>query len=1085
MTRFRTIIRITLTVLMISIFSIPAFAARDVSWSDDTMPAACDNTNFTQLSRTSLTPVDDGFMRVFFDGQKIGIEYFDCNMNMTRKGSLELELPIWGGFYAGADGYYIAEGQNNTAEDDSAEVIRIIRYDKNWKRTGAASITPNTSLFGGEVRYPFDYGSGNMAEYNRKLYFVTGHEGYVDEAVGQGHQGMLLIEVDETSMTGEIVDSDLWHSFAQYIKTGTDGLYILEQSEGSRCTNLSKYIPETRSTPAWFSVLDYGGIRDSEWAIPCYASVDGLELSRTHALSVGTSIDQSNYDNVTSDTPYNIYLTATPFDSFSKEGTSVRWLTSYTGGGKGFIGLHITKVNDNRFMISWEEEPDKALSLADPKDTLSFGKLRYMFVDGAGEPKSQVYSADAPVTDCVPVVTDGKIVYYASSGNMFNIYTIDPESGAFSKKAMRVAGPGSTWDIKDGVLTISGFGPIEIAPTDSPYSSFNDMDVWKLVNESVTKIDITSGITSISDNAFEGLYNVEEVDIADGLLSIGKEAFTTCEALGAIFIPDSVTSIGEDFIMTVHDDTGPVTWATVYANCTSYAAEYARNHSIKYISAHDVEDSFTIDLEPTCTEGGSKSRHCKLCGDKTEVTEIPPNGHDYELGEIINGNAEAACKICGDQRTINVPVGVSVYWRKVGSQSPYYYGYPADIKVGETMSVIIEPEFAGDDEQLGEFIVDTGVEQIRSDGYLTFSYSKPGAYPVKVYSRYRPEICRTYTIKVADESGYVPGDGDTDEQHGSNQTPANPDGAGQTPGASDLDDQTSGDQQGGNNQTPTNTGSDPTAAEPGINDQTSGDQQDGSQTPANLGSDDKTPVADDSGSSETLGSDPDGMLGTDGTALGEGASAEAAEAAITGMTSDKDLPGSVFSKLQLRSKKQTKTTITLSWKKATGAKKYIIYGNKCGKKTKPKMLAAVKAKDAKTYTKKFTKVLGKKLRKGTYYKFMIVALDKDNKVVSSSKIIHVATKGGKVGNVGKVTTKAKRNKVTIRKGKKFKLAGKQVAASKKLKVKKHRAVTYESTNPKVATVTKKGVIKGKKKGSCYVYAYAQNGVSAKVKVTIR
>ena len=133
----------------------------------------------------------------------------------------------------------------------------------------------------------------------------------------------------------------------------------------------------------------------------------------------------------------------------------------------------------------------------------------------------------------------------------------------------------------------------------------------------------------------------------------------------------------------------------------------------------------------------------------------------------------------------------------------------------------------------------------------------------------------------------------------------------------------------------------------------------------------------------------------------------------------------------------------------------------------------------------FKKVLGKKLKKGTYYKFMVVALDRNNNVVSSSKIIHVATKGGKVGNVGKVTTKAKKNKVVIKKGKTFKLKGKQTPAVKKLKVKKHRAVKYESSNPKIATVTKKGVIKGKKKGTCFIYAYAQNGVFAKIKVTVK
>lgn len=61
----------------------------------------------------------------------------------------------------------------------------------------------------------------------------------------------------------------------------------------------------------------------------------------------------------------------------------------------------------------------------------------------------------------------------------------------------------------------------------------------------------------------------------------------------------------------------------------------------------------------------------------------------------------------------------------------------------------------------------------------------------------------------------------------------------------------------------------------------------------------------------------------------------------------------------------------------------------------------------------------------------------------------------------------------------------EVLADKKLKSKKHRAVQFESTNKNVATVTAKGVIKAKKKGTCFVYAYAQNGVMKKIKVTVK
>jgi len=38
--------------------------------------------------------------------------------------------------------------------------------------------------------------------------------------------------------------------------------------------------------------------------------------------------------------------------------------------------------------------------------------------------------------------------------------------------------------------------------------------------------------------------------------------------------------------------------------------------------------------------------------------------------------------------------------------------------------------------------------------------------------------------------------------------------------------------------------------------------------------------------------------------------------------------------------------------------------------------------------------------------------------------------------------------------------------------------------PFFATVTKKGKITAKAKGSCYVYVYAQNGALRKIKVTV-
>ena len=55
----------------------------------------------------------------------------------------------------------------------------------------------------------------------------------------------------------------------------------------------------------------------------------------------------------------------------------------------------------------------------------------------------------------------------------------------------------------------------------------------------------------------------------------------------------------------------------------------------------------------------------------------------------------------------------------------------------------------------------------------------------------------------------------------------------------------------------------------------------------------------------------------------------------------------------------------------------------------------------------------------------------------------------------------------------------------KLPIKYHTNIKYESTDKSVATVSKTGVIKAKKKGIAYIYVYAQNGINKRVKVTVK
>ena len=222
-----------------------------------------------------------------------------------------------------------------------------------------------------------------------------------------------------------------------------------------------------------------------------------------------------------------------------------------------------------------------------------------------------------------------------------------------------------------------------------------------------------------------------------------------------------------------------------------------------------------------------------------------------------------------------------------------------------------------------------------------------------------------------------------------------------------------------------------------------------------------------SGTTETVPALPATPKGEDGTLIGRGAAVSVAETAIENAVSDEGPSGSKFGLLQLQMKKAAKSSITIRWKKIAGAK-YIVYGNKCGRKNKFKKIIET---TAVSYTQK-------KLKKGTYYKYLVVAV-KNGKVVTASKVIHVATSGKSVGNHTKV--KVNKKKLSLKKGAKAKLKAKVYTGKKK--VRNHRKIYWESSDPGVATV-KNGKVTAKAKGTAVIDACAQNGKFAKCVVKV-
>ncbi|MDO4868713.1 MAG: Ig-like domain-containing protein [Bacillota bacterium] len=221
--------------------------------------------------------------------------------------------------------------------------------------------------------------------------------------------------------------------------------------------------------------------------------------------------------------------------------------------------------------------------------------------------------------------------------------------------------------------------------------------------------------------------------------------------------------------------------------------------------------------------------------------------------------------------------------------------------------------------------------------------------------------------------------------------------------------------------------------------------------------------------------------GADGTALGKGASFLAADEAIRQMSSDDDPAGTVLDPLRLKSVKQTKTDVTLTWNAQASAVTYLIYGNKCGAEHKMELIDET---NSPSYN-----VTG--LQAKTYHKYMLVALDGSNEVLTASMMIHVATKGGKPGNNKAVTIKIKKGKkwkaaktASVATGKTLKLKCKATKA-KKVKVYKHVGLRYESSDINVAAVSPNGLITAMAPGKCAITVYAQNGVSKTITITVK
>jgi len=173
-----------------------------------------------------------------------------------------------------------------------------------------------------------------------------------------------------------------------------------------------------------------------------------------------------------------------------------------------------------------------------------------------------------------------------------------------------------------------------------------------------------------------------------------------------------------------------------------------------------------------------------------------------------------------------------------------------------------------------------------------------------------------------------------------------------------------------------------------------------------------------------------------------------------------------------------KRAVKISWNKADGAERYVIYGARCGKKLKK--IKTVKA-SKQSYTKKSLKA-----RKN--YKFRVVAqkmVDGKWTTIAKANTAHVIVGGSNKKYTNPKSLKVKPAKMTLSVGssKSVKTVIRKVKGGKAL-LKHAKRLRYTSSNPAVATVSAKGKVEAVGTGSCTIYVQTVNGIWKTVSVTV-
>ena len=582
-----------------------------VQWSDTVKSylTVCDNGNYMRVQSGAI------------EG-KLLVEYYSSDFEPLSTKLIDNELPVFGAFYDSGNNYYVLSGQENPKQNDSLEVFRITKYDKNWNKIKSCG------LYGANTTVPFDAGSARMTHSGDHLLVRTCHEMY-KSSDGNNHQANVTIEVDMPSMT--ITDSYtgvmnvdygyVSHSFNQFIKT--DGNHIVALDHGDahpRSAVLVKYNSDFTTGkffPSYFDkVSNIDVVTYPEYTSGHYnytgAAIGGFDVSSSSYIVAQSTVD---LDYINTSETRNVYVSSVSKDLSTNK---LNKITSYAEGTDSASAPQLVKINNNSFLLLWA------------RDT----KVSCVKLNADGTVNGSIHTFEGSLSDCQPVIKNGRAVWY--------VY--DKNNVTFNSLNLSNLDDIKTVDVKTG------------HDYETKYASKTDGTVTQTCKSCgyVNKFTVPTSTTvywrtDLSNTSFSSVLSKTQFSVGDSIdFWLYDDTDYTVEFSDRSMVSvNKLENYANDIRRITFKNGGSLT-VKIYP---TYNPSVAKTYKFTCGCTSHTYGSAVITKQPTCTSEGTKTKTCTQCG--ATVTEtIAKLSHSYTTTVVAptcttNGYTLHKCSVCG------------------------------------------------------------------------------------------------------------------------------------------------------------------------------------------------------------------------------------------------------------------------------------------------------------------------------------------------------------------------------------------------------------------------------------------------------